>query len=99
MGRHWHKLGMWEQRIFDDLKKFTSRPGAFKYLRNATAALVDAHPLHVGVQDGVSTPGALGGASGASKSKNSDVRDAPPACVPFLGMRPSKSNASCSQYF
>lgn len=86
MNRHWHKVGIWEQRVFDDLKKFISRPGEFKYLRNATAALIDARPLHVAVQDSVSASGAISGAGASSRSKNSEIRDVPPYCVPFLGM-------------
>jgi Gdp/GTP exchange factor required for growth at low temperatures len=86
MSRHWHKIGIWEQRIFDDLKKFTSRPGEFKYLRNATAALIDARPLRARVQDSASASGALSGASATSKSKSSEIRAIPPACVPFLGI-------------
>lgn len=86
MNRQWHKVSMWEQRVFDDLKRFTSRPGEFKYLRNATAALIDARPLHVGKQDGANPSGPISGSSAASRSKNSEIRNVPPYCVPFLGM-------------
>ncbi|EJD49306.1 ras GEF [Auricularia subglabra TFB-10046 SS5] len=36
MGRAWHKVGMWEMRVFDDLRAFTSREGNFRFVRDAT---------------------------------------------------------------
>ncbi|KAF8576992.1 ras GEF [Ramaria rubella] len=87
IGRHWHKLGLWEQRIFQGLKAFTSRAGEFRCIRDATAKLIDAHPLKTGPQDNVSTSGPIGNVSStSSKGKATEMRDSLSACVPFLGV-------------
>lgn len=36
MGRAWTKVGMWEMRVFDDLRAFTTREGNFRFVRDAT---------------------------------------------------------------
>ncbi|KAF8512938.1 hypothetical protein BU17DRAFT_53758 [Hysterangium stoloniferum] len=84
MERRWSKVGIWEQRIFEDLKRFTSRVGQFKYIRNATAALVDAQSLQTLSQDKTSNASAAVSSS-SSRPRASEVRDVPSPCVPFLG--------------
>lgn len=92
MGKKWNKVGMWEQRIFEDLKRFASREGEFKYIRNATAALIDQRPLGSGVEGGtISSPSVTGNSFDRDKDKehSSSQGHSPqhqqPFCLPFLG--------------
>lgn len=94
MGKKWNKVGMWEQRIFEDLKRFASREGEFKYIRNATAALIDQRPLGSGTEGGtVSSPSVTGSSVDRDKEKERSAHPTlqghpnqqQPHCLPFLG--------------
>ncbi|KIO18752.1 hypothetical protein M407DRAFT_31586, partial [Tulasnella calospora MUT 4182] len=39
MRRLWGRVGMWEMRVFEDLKEFSSPRGNFKFIREAVAAM------------------------------------------------------------
>ncbi|KIJ47254.1 hypothetical protein M422DRAFT_28923, partial [Sphaerobolus stellatus SS14] len=81
IARQWHKIAVWEQRIFEDLRWFTSRIGQFKFIQKATTAIIEARPLQTpGLESSSSVSGPT--ASASSKSKPHDTRR---FCVPFLG--------------
>jgi len=89
MKRSWSRVGIWEMRVFEDLKAFTTSEDDFRYIRKAVAAIVDAKPLNVGHQDdSISSTGASDGASSGPKGRN--VPDGKPtvprSCVPFIGV-------------
>lgn len=88
MRRLWGRVGMWETRIFTDLKQWTTNADNFKHIRQTVDAIVDAKPLDTGshaasVVSGGATDGQSGKNRGAAEHRASAV---PPVCVPFIGM-------------
>lgn len=82
MGRQWHKISVWEQRVFEDLRWFASRVGQFKFIRKATAAIIDARPLQSsGLESSSSVSGPTINSSGKAKAIDTKT-----SCVPFLGV-------------
>ena len=55
MQRSWNRIGIWEMRVLEDLKAFSTSEDDFKYIRQAIAAIADAKPLGVGSQDEATT--------------------------------------------
>jgi GDP/GTP exchange factor required for growth at low temperature len=79
--RTWARVGMWEMRVFKDLKAFTSHLRNFRSLRHATDALADEWGPP-GQGHATSDPPSLGRSSGgAAKAKSAIL-----GCIPFLGM-------------
>lgn len=88
MRRSWGRVGIWENRVFEDLKAFTTSENDFRYIRKAIAAIADAKPIGAGNHDDSTTstshtdtisPGTKGRA-------HSDGKQAvPTSCVPFIG--------------
>lgn len=88
MRRSWSRVGIWEMRVLEDLKAFTTSDDDFRYIRRAITAIADAKPLNAGAHDDSTTStGPTDGISSGSKSKtNPDGKPAvPTSCIPFLG--------------
>ncbi|KDQ17002.1 hypothetical protein BOTBODRAFT_222502 [Botryobasidium botryosum FD-172 SS1] len=80
MQRSWGRVGMWEMRVFADLKAFTSPSENFKYIRQATVALADSRSWKTQEAIGQTVSNVNSPPSGP-KNKEQDSY-----CVPFLGM-------------
>ncbi|KAG6902632.1 hypothetical protein C0995_013757 [Termitomyces sp. Mi166 len=77
----WSRLGMWETRMYRDLKAFTTSADDFIHIRQAVASIVDAKPLDVNSK----TASVIsGGDTQPSKGKTSPA--VPSACIPFIGV-------------
>ncbi|GJJ09299.1 hypothetical protein Clacol_003521 [Clathrus columnatus] len=94
MGKRWNKVSVWEQRIFEDLKVFVSREGEFRYIRNATSALIDRRTLGFGTEGGTTSSSSAAGNSTdrdkerdkpAVSSSQPHTNPHPTYCLPFLG--------------
>lgn len=79
----WARVGMWEMRVFRDLKAFTSHARNFRALRQATDALADEWgPPGSSAQSSGATDGkGLAGSAHLRSSKNQVT-----GCLPFLGL-------------
>jgi hypothetical protein len=75
MHKLWNRVPVYETRIFNDLKVFTSAEDNFRFVREATAVFSQTVPYH-------STLVALGGIPGINKARGLDSII---PCVPFLG--------------
>ncbi|KAG0706180.1 hypothetical protein DFH29DRAFT_846268 [Suillus ampliporus] len=85
MGRHWSRVRLWENGIYEKLKRFVSPDEDFKAMRNAIAAMGDSKPPNVTtrtstVMSSSSTDLPSGKSRGANDTKT------PSACVPFIGV-------------
>ena len=82
----WSRLSVYETRMFRDLKLFTAIKDDFKFMRQATDAIVDAKPLESSSQaPSVVSGGATESLNGKGKA-NSDSRSITPTmCIPFIG--------------
>lgn len=80
MKRFWGRVGMWEMRVFEDLKEFSSPRGNFKFIRDAIAALIDQ-------RDDSSNGMASAQSSVSSRAAKmpADRGVAPASCIPFIG--------------
>ncbi|KZS89403.1 ras GEF [Sistotremastrum niveocremeum HHB9708] len=79
MGRTMQRLGIWETRIFEDLRFFTSRSGNFRFIREATEALAKAHPIVNDVFASEDEPP-------VESTIESDPSQSQDGCVPFIGV-------------
>jgi len=88
MKRSWNRVGIWEVRVFEDLKAFCTSDDNFRYIRRAITAIVDAKPLNIGSQDDTATTstGPVDGASVRSKGHADGKFISPTSCVPFIGV-------------
>ncbi|KAI5119558.1 hypothetical protein M0805_005622 [Coniferiporia weirii] len=90
MKRSWSRVGMWEIRVFEDLKAFCTSEEDFHYIRKAIAAIVDAKPLNASGQDDAATTstGPTDAVSSGNKSKSTADGKVvvPSSCVPFIGV-------------
>ncbi|KDQ55934.1 hypothetical protein JAAARDRAFT_314749 [Jaapia argillacea MUCL 33604] len=80
MGRSWGRIGVFEQRMFQDFKVFTTSQDDFKYMRLAVAAMGEAKPTMATTSTDLSMSGNLSDSQFPAKPQP------PPACVPFLGI-------------
>ncbi|KAG1750327.1 uncharacterized protein EDB91DRAFT_1216985 [Suillus paluster] len=85
MRRHWGRVRLWENGIYQKLKQFVSPEDDFKAMRDAIAAMGDSKPVNVTVRtstvmSGSSTDLPSGKSRGVNDSKT------PSACVPFIGV-------------
>lgn len=88
LGRNWHRIGIWETRILDDLKVFSTHEDDFHHIRHAIGALSDANPKTGGFRDDSTASASMTDTmSSASRGKvNADGRPLQPqSCIPFLG--------------
>lgn len=89
MRRAWSRVGIWENRVFEDLKAFTTSENDFRYIRKAITAIADAKPFGSGNHDDstASTSHTDGISSGPKGKGHSDGKQVvPTSCVPFIGM-------------
>ncbi|KAF8999840.1 hypothetical protein BDQ17DRAFT_1427575 [Cyathus striatus] len=82
----WNRIGMFESRVFRDLKKFTSNVDDFKFMRDAVESIVDAKPLEASSHAASIASG--GGTDPSTRARTgSDARpNVPTACIPFIGI-------------
>ena len=84
----WNRLGVFEHRIFRDLKQFTSQQDDFKIMRQVVESIVDSKPLDPSSR----TPSIISADSHSGKSKpGSETRPGSSACIPFIGILLSRS--------
>jgi len=86
MHKSWNRVGMWENRMFQDLTAVTSPGGNFKFLRQEVEAAIEAKPIFVGPHD-ISAISTDGQSSTTNRKAAGDGKVQPrPACIPFLGI-------------
>ncbi|KAJ8519267.1 hypothetical protein ONZ45_g3746 [Pleurotus djamor] len=82
MSRHWGRVGMYEMRMYNDLKVWTTPEDDFKFMRHTIESIADNKPTDMSSH---ATSVISGG--GTNRSRNgSDVKPVPTACVPFIGV-------------
>ncbi|KAL1741639.1 hypothetical protein HDZ31DRAFT_44998 [Schizophyllum fasciatum] len=84
MRRLWHRLGMFETRMLNDFKQYTTSEGDFKYIRHAVDAIADSKPLDAGSH----APSVVSGGAGDTpgKGKGGGDKAVPTTCIPFIGI-------------
>ncbi|KAF8064023.1 hypothetical protein FPV67DRAFT_1671776 [Lyophyllum atratum] len=83
----WSRVGIWENRMFKDLKVFTASFEDFKHIRQAVADIVDAKPLDASSHAASVVSGGNTDSSQSGKGKTGGDRPAAAtACVPFIGV-------------
>ncbi|KAG2151000.1 uncharacterized protein EDB93DRAFT_1276744 [Suillus bovinus] len=85
MHRHWGRVRLWENGVFQKLKKFVLPDNDFKAMRDAIATMADPKTLSVTKR----TSTVLSSSSTdlpSGKSKGSNDAKTPSACVPFIGV-------------
>ncbi|KAF8889083.1 hypothetical protein BD779DRAFT_1672040 [Infundibulicybe gibba] len=87
MRRSWNRLTAWENRMFKDLKIYTTNQDDFKYIRQTVDAIVDAKPID---RSSHATSVVSGGGtdvhSGKSRATSEARPPAPMNCIPFIGV-------------
>lgn len=78
MRRSWNRIGMWEKRMFTDLKSFITDDGDYKFIRLAVQSIVDEASLEPRSQ----TPSAV---SIGKRKMTSEQAHVSSACIPFIG--------------
>jgi hypothetical protein len=83
----WSRLGDFENRVFRDLKQFTSKQGDFRIIRRVVESIVDSKPLDSNSR----TPSVISGSapdshSGKSKPSSESRPVGPSTCIPFIGI-------------
>ncbi|KAF9468282.1 hypothetical protein BDZ94DRAFT_1317952 [Collybia nuda] len=81
----WGRVGLWEQRMFKDLKAFTTNSEDFKYIRQSIKSVIEAKTLDTNTH----APSVISGGGGADTQlgKGKLERQATsPACIPFIGI-------------
>lgn len=78
----WNRVGIFETRMFKDLKVFTANINDFIYIRQVVESIVD--PKNVDASSHAASIVSNDIHSARSKS-NSERPTAPTACVPFIG--------------
>jgi GDP/GTP exchange factor required for growth at low temperature len=87
MGRHWNRVRLWENGVFQKLKQFTSPDDDFKAMRDAIAAMVDSKSLNVTTHTStVMSNSSTDLPSGKSRGTNDTKTKTPSACIPFIGV-------------
>ncbi|CAH7688227.1 hypothetical protein PPACK8108_LOCUS23163 [Phakopsora pachyrhizi] len=92
----WSKLGIWETRMFRDLRAFTSHTSNFKSMRNMQDNLVEQMGLADSslnrsakpkIKSNHYSPESLAGVGSGSRSSHTYTRGLNPvSCIPFLGL-------------
>ncbi|KAF8970688.1 hypothetical protein BDZ97DRAFT_1694461 [Flammula alnicola] len=80
----WSRIGIFESRMYRDLKQFTSNVDDFKFMRQVIDSIVDSKPL----ENSNHAASVVSGDSQSGKGKaGTDNRPAiPSACIPFIGI-------------
>ena len=87
MHRHWTRVRLWENGVFQKLKQFTSPDDDFKAMRDAIAAMVDSKPLNVAMQTStIMSNSSTDLPSAKSRGANDTKAKTPSACIPFIGV-------------
>ena len=81
MGKSWHRVNVYNQRMFKDLTSFTDGANHFVHIRNAVVAMSEVKASAAGTEDAASSARSSTRSKAASESKPTK----PPACIPFLG--------------
>ncbi|KAF5376065.1 hypothetical protein D9615_007684 [Tricholomella constricta] len=82
----WSRVGIWENRMFKDLKLFTTNVDDFKYIRQTVASIVEAKPLDASSHAAsVVSGGGTDTQSGKGKA-GAERPTVPSACNPFIGV-------------
>ncbi|KAG6909166.1 hypothetical protein DXG01_001793 [Tephrocybe rancida] len=80
----WSRVGLWENRMFRDLKVFTTNADDFKHIRQTVTSIVDAKPLDLNSHAAsVVSGGGTDAQSGKGKA-NADRPSPPATCIPFI---------------
>lgn len=77
MNKTWNRIGVWEKRMYMDLKKFIANVDDFVFVRKAIEAIADAK------LDQSSHNSVVGGNEGPGKKGTAWP---PTICIPFIGM-------------
>lgn len=80
MGRSWARIGLFEARMFNDLKKFCTPQDDFKWIRPAMERVVDSKAPEFS-----SHTSSVASVSGADSGKGKASDATPTSCVPFIG--------------
>jgi Gdp/GTP exchange factor required for growth at low temperatures len=83
MRRFWNRVGMWETRMLNDLRIYTSNVDDFLYIHRAINSIVDAKPLDVSSRAASIT--SVGGTDFKGKVHSDSKISPPSACIPFIG--------------
>jgi GDP/GTP exchange factor required for growth at low temperature len=82
MRRSWGRVGIFETRMFKDLKVFTSNTDDFVYIRQIVESIID--PKNAEINSHATS--VVSGDTQSGKSKAASERPAAPiACIPFIG--------------
>ncbi|KAG5651310.1 hypothetical protein H0H81_009111 [Sphagnurus paluster] len=82
----WHRVGIWENRMFKDLKVFARNTDDFVYIRQTVASIVDVKPLDAS-SHAASVVSGGGTDTQSGKGKAGAERPVmPSACIPFIGV-------------
>lgn len=79
----WSRVGLWENRMFKDLKIFTTNSEDFKYIRQVVESIVDAKPLDANTHAASVVSG--GGADTQPGKSKTDRPAISSVCIPFIG--------------
>lgn len=80
----WNRVGLWENRMFKDLKIFTTNSEDFKYIRQVVESIVDAKPLDANTHAAsVVSGGAADTQTGKAKTDRQALSS---VCIPFIGV-------------
>lgn len=86
MRRSWHRVGIFETRMFKDLTVFTSNADDFQYIRQTIEIIADAKNVDTGSRAAsVISGGGTDVQSGKGRG-GSERPVAPSACIPFIGV-------------
>lgn len=85
MRKGWSRIGSYENRMFRDLKQFTSNAGDFKFMRQIVDSIVDSKPLESS-HHAASVVSGGDSQNGKGKSGSDNRPVIPSACIPFIGM-------------
>jgi GDP/GTP exchange factor required for growth at low temperature len=86
MHRFWNRVGMWEIRMLNDLKVYTSHSDDFMHVRRTVDAIADAKPLDVSSR--AASVVSTSGTDSKGKIHSEAKLPIPSACIPFIGQLP-----------
>ncbi|PPQ80324.1 hypothetical protein CVT25_003607 [Psilocybe cyanescens] len=81
----WNRIGVFEARVFKDLKLFITVADNFKFMRQIVDSIVDAKPLE-GSSHAASVISGGDSQSGKGKGTSDNRPSVPTACIPFIGI-------------
>ncbi|KAH9477116.1 Guanine nucleotide exchange factor LTE1 [Psilocybe cubensis] len=81
----WNRIGVFEARVFKDLKIFITVADHFKFMRQIVDSIVDAKPLE-GSSHAASVISGGDSQSGKGRGTSDNRPMVPTACIPFIGI-------------